>query len=519
MIAKKDVILAVSSGLLPVLAFPSLNLYPIAFIALVPLLISLQGKDLKAAFYLGMISGFVYFLGTVYWVSHSMHVYGYIPIVVTLFAVVVLCMYLALYVGIFSLLFAYLKSGPQVPASLVAPLLWVSLEFLRTYALTGFPWSVLGYTQYEFLTLIQIADITGIYGVSFMVVAVSGMIFDIILCGRERSSRHPGAGRPVAVSIVFTAAIIIFALVYGVAELNSKENGRKIKASVIQGNIPQDRKWDPEFQHDVMERYQKLTNEVNAENPDLIIWPESALPFIFGYQEALTRKVVDFQKQRGSYLLFGSVTGKGGNQASSKLANSAVLLSPEGDVVSTYDKMRLVPFGEYVPLKKFLPFIEKMVVAVGDFVPGKEYIVMNTPFAKIGNLICYEIVFPGLVREFVDRGANVLVTITNDAWFGRTSAPYQNFSMAVFRAVENRVPVVRSANTGISGFIGPQGRIVNKSEIFVEASLTESVPIGKGKSIYTKVGDVFAWSCMAGSLLMIIIRIFQGKNVKQTAAG
>jgi apolipoprotein N-acyltransferase len=519
MISKKDLILALSSGLLLVLAFPPLNVYPVAFIALVPLLLSLQGKDLKAAFYLGMMSGFIYFLGTVYFVSHSMHVYGYVPVVITLFAVVVLCMYLALYVGVFSLLFRYLRDKSQMPASIIAPLLWVSLEFLRTYALTGFPWSVLGYTQYTFLTLIQIADITGIYGISFLVVAVSGMLSDIILYRREQNSKSPGVRWPVAASIVFTSIIIIFTLFYGVAKLDVEENKEQIKASVIQGNIPQDHKWDLEFQHDVIRRYQELAKEANAENPDLIIWPESALPFIFGYQEALTGDVVEFQKQLGSYLLFGSVTGKGGTQKSSRLANSAVLLSPQGDVLSIYDKMHLVPFGEYVPLKKFLPFIEKIVMAVGDFEPGKEYVVMDTPFAKIGNLICYEIIFPGLVREFVVRGANVLVTITNDAWFGRTSAPYQHFSMAVFRAVENRVPVVRSANTGISGFIDAKGRIVNKSEIFVEASLTETVPLGKDKSMYTKVGDVFAWLCMAGSLLMIVIRIFQGRKVEKAAAG
>jgi apolipoprotein N-acyltransferase len=519
MISKKDIILALSSGLLLVLAFPPLNVYPVAFIALVPLLVSLQGKDPKAAFYLGMISGFVYFLGTVYFVSHSMHVYGYVPVVITLFAVLVLRMYLALYAGVFALLFAYLKSGSQVPASIIAPLLWVSLEFLRTYALTGFPWSVLGYTQYSFLSLIQIADITGIYGISFLLVAVNGMLFDINYYRREQDTKRSGTRRPMAASIVFTVTMVIFTLFYGVVKLDVEENKEQIKASVIQGNIPQDKKWDREFQHDVIRKYQRLTKEVNAENPDMIIWPESTLPFIFGYQEDLTGHIIDFQKQLDTHLLFGSVTNRGSKQGTSKLANSAVLLAPQGDVVSVYDKMHLVPFGEYMPLKEYLPFLEKIVVAVGDFVPGKEYVVMETPFAKIGNLICYEIIFPGLVREFVNRGANVLVTITNDAWFGRTSAPYQHFSMAVFRAVENRVPVVRSANTGISGFIDPKGRIVNKSEIFVEASLTETVPLGKEKSMYTKVGDAFAWLCMAGSLLMIAIRIFQGRNVEQDSAG
>jgi len=195
-----------------------------------------------------------------------------------------------------------------------------------------------------------------------------------------------------------------------------------------------------------------------------------------------------------------------------RLSNSAVLLSPDGAIISTYDKIHLVPYGEYVPLRSLFPFIEKITVGIGDFLPGEDPVVMKTPFAKIGTLICYEIIFPGLVRKFVDRDANVLVTITNDAWFGRTSAPYQHFYMAVFRAVENRVPVVRAANTGISGFIDSRGRIIRKSDIFVEATLTENVAIGNKKSFYTKHGDMFAYVCIACSLLMLINRLLHEKR-------
>jgi len=510
MISRRDTIFALFSGLFPVLAFPPLNMYPVAYFAFVPLLISLRGKGLRAAFSLGLITGFVYFLGTVYWVSHSMRVYGHVPLPATLFAVVLLCGYLALYAGVFALLFAYLSPLRRFPAAVTAPMLWVSLEFARTYALTGFPWSVLGYSQYSFLTVIQIADITGVYGVSFLLMAVNGMLFDLVgYKSHHAGEPPPPAGRLIA-GTVFTFLLVALVVVYGVTKLGKGESGPQVRASVIQGNIPQDRKWDRAFQNDVIERYETLSVEARAGHPDLIIWPESALPFIFGYQKDLTEKIIDFEKQLGTYLLFGSVTGSGG----SMLANSAVLLSPEGDVLSKYDKIHLVPFGEYVPLRQFLPFIDKLVVAVGDFEPGREYVVMDTSFGKIGNLICYEIIFPGLVRAFVHRGANVLVTITNDAWFGRTSAPYQHFSMAVFRAVENRVPVIRAANTGISGFIDPEGRILKKSGIFVEATLTESVPLGRGQSVYTKAGDVFAWLCAACSLVLLIgVLLVRGRTM------
>ena len=178
-----------------------------------------------------------------------------------------------------------------------------------------------------------------------------------------------------------------------------------------------------------------------------------------------------------------------------------------------YDKMHLVPYGEYVPLRKFFPFIEKLTVGIGDFYSGKEPVVMETPFAKIGNLICYEIIFPGLARQLTDRGANVLVTITNDAWFGHTSAPYQHFSMAVFRAIENRVPVARAANTGISGFIDSHGRIIKKSDIFVESAMTESISLGDEKSFYTRNGDLFAYFCIFSSVVLITRRLL-GKDQK-----
>ncbi|NOZ69813.1 MAG: apolipoprotein N-acyltransferase, partial [Deferribacteres bacterium] len=162
---------------------------------------------------------------------------------------------------------------------------------------------------------------------------------------------------------------------------------------------------------------------------------------------------------------------------------------------------------------RFFPFIEKLTAGTGDFLAGKETVVMKTPYAKIGNLICYEIIFPGLVRKFAERGADVLVTITNDAWFGRTSAPYQHFAMAVFRAVENRVPVVRAANTGISGFIDSRGRIISKSDIFVEAVLTEDIARGGGKSLYTRYGDLFAYSCVLIAVLLLAVNMFSsGKD-------
>jgi apolipoprotein N-acyltransferase len=507
-----DVIAAVTSGILLILSFPSFDYYPLAWIAIVPLLVTLLGKNTGASFILGMITGFVYFLGTVYFVSHSMHFYGNLSVFVSVIILILLCIYLSVYIGLFSAFFNYISETSRVPALFVAPVLWVSLEYLRTYALTGFPWALIGYSQYKFISLIQISDMTGVYGVSFLVAALNGAFFDVAVSWPKRTGQMPLFGRwPMTVGIGVLALLLLASVIYGMGKLKNEFNTAQfVKASVVQGNIAQGIKWDSRFRSEVIETYKRLTLTASSADPDIIIWPESAMPFTFGNNKALTGEIIEFQKSIGVHLLFGSNTVKSVN----RMSNSAVLLSPEGNVMSVYDKIHLVPYGEYVPLRSVLPFVNKLTAGIGDFIPGKEPSVMETPFAKIGNLICFEIIFPGLVRKFADRGANMLITITNDAWFGRTSAPYQHFSMAVFRAVENRVPIARAANTGISGFIDSKGRIINQSDIFNETVLTEKLSLGNKKSFYTMYGDVFAWFCIVSAVILILNRVF-ASNIRR----
>jgi len=507
---KKELILPVISGILLVLSFPPFNLYPLAWVSLAPLLLAIKDRDTKRTFNSGLVTGSVYFLGTVYWVFHSMYVFGNIPAVASLFLVILLCLYLSLYIGAFSVLFNLMYVRVHLPAMIIAPVLWVTLEYARTYIITGFPWSLIGYSQYSFLPLIQISDITGVYGISFLVAAVNGLIFDLMR-QRKTGMSEVSSRKYVISGAIALALIIIASLVYGLAKLKHNDQGNSITVTVLQGNIDQDKKWDRNYQREVVDTYKDLTLAAAAEKPDLVVWPESALPFIFGYDEVLTNEVRDLQKQINSHMLIGSVLLKGSEKGKSLLSNSVIMLSPGTDAIEVYDKIHLVPFGEYVPLGNVFPFIKKLVVAIGDFVQGKDVTVMNTPFAKIGNLICYEIAFPGLVRKFIDKGANLIVTVTNDAWFGRTSAPYQHFSMAVFRAIENRVPVARSANTGISGFIDSRGRIIQKSDIFVKASLTKKIYVGNEKSFYAGHGDVFAYACLIITSIMFMAGIVSKK--------
>ncbi|MEC4676369.1 MAG: apolipoprotein N-acyltransferase [Nitrospirota bacterium] len=498
------------SGILIVAAFPVFDLYLFAWIAFVPLMLALWKENPAQAFVSGFIFGITYFFGTLYWIYYSINYYGGASFLSSILIVVLLCCYLALYPAVFSWLFCVLFKRTRLPALLLAPILWVVLEFLRSYLFTGFPWSSIGYSQYNFLSMIQISDITGIYGISFLILSVNGAVVDFILL-RKRVSEMPLF--PLAYTVVgFSVLLLLLILTfgYGTWRLGQDRPGGVVKVGVIQGNIEQDKKWEPLYQKEVLDTYIGLSGEVAGPSPDLVIWPETALPFIFGYDAENTAKLLDFQKGLGSYLLFGSITVKAETGEGPLLANSALLLDPEGKIVYKYDKIHLVPFGEYVPLKRILFFLNKMVAGIGDYAPGDQYLKAETEFGDFATLICYEIIFPGMVRKFYTSGGDFMVTITNDAWFGKTAGPYQHFSMAVFRAIENRKPLVRAANTGVSGFIDSSGRILARTSLFQRQILTGGIKTDGTMTVYTKYGDLFSYLCIVMSVILIInIRIWR----------
>jgi apolipoprotein N-acyltransferase len=350
-----------------------------------------------------------------------------------------------------------------------------------------------------------------VYGVSFLILLVNAALAEFIAVRKS----YPG--------LLIALAVMLLALGYGSVKLRHPEQRAGITISVVQGNIEQDKKWDPAFQRETLAVYKQLTREALSEQPDLVIWPETSVPFYFNGvapgDQALTADLAGFVKENRVPLLFGSATYEVKPNRRIIGRNSAFLLSADGQVEATYHKIHLVPFGEYVPLKHVLFFVDKMVQTIGDFQAGDDYTVMRVPYGhtdtKLGTLICYEIIFPDLVRRFVDKGANVITTITNDAWFGKTAAPYQHFSMAVLRAVENRVPIARAANTGISGFIDAQGHILAASGIFTRTHLTRTLVPGAEKTFYTRFGDLFSYACVLASLLMLAWP--GGKSAQDTA--
>jgi apolipoprotein N-acyltransferase len=491
---KSQLVLAAISGLLMIAAFPKLDQGWLAWVALVPLLLALRQTDWRRGLVTGLVTGLVCNLGLMYWTVLTMHVYGQLPLFLSIGLLFLLAAYMALYVGAF---------GMAVPAicrlpwhlTVVAPALWVALELLRGRLFTGFPWELLGYSQHDALWVLQCADLFGVYGISALIVLVNAALALAVLHWLEKAWQAVMVLRSMAIRTgILTAGLLVAVCVYGIVRIHTIDTetaaADKITVAVVQGNIDQAHKWDPGFQLLTTAKYKNLSMQAAAGKPDLIVWPETATPFYFLHAPLLSRMVIEGIKEAGTHFIIGSPSvTRSGDSDTISYHNSAYLVGPNGDTLGKYDKVHLVPFGEYVPLKRFLPFLGKMVAQVGDFKPGRPGTTLPWADHPIGMLICYEVIFPELVGALVDNGARILVNITNDAWFDRTSAAYQHFSMAVFRAVENRRMLVRAANTGISGYIDPCGRIVSATGLFEDAVAAAPVALLQSTSWYSRRGD------------------------------
>jgi apolipoprotein N-acyltransferase len=318
--------------------------------------------------------------------------------------------------------------------------------------------------------------------------------------------------------VIITVIFLLGFLIYGYGKMKAIDRqmiqNPSLKIGLVQGNIDQSIKWDESFQKETLKIYDRLSLRVSEEKPDLIIWPETATPFFFQDAKEYQPLVLDIPIKANTFLLFGTPSYKI-QKGKVNHYNSAYLLSPSGELVGKYDKIHLVPFGEYVPMQDLLFFIGSLGEGIGDFKSGEEVYNFTIPQGRFGVLICFEIIFPDLCRRFVKKGANFLITMTNDAWFGKTSAPYQHFSMATFRAVENRVFIARAANTGITGFIDPRGKILKQGGIFTEEAMNGMIRLSKDKTFYTLHGDVFAWCCSAFSIFLLAWPLFQkSKNIR-----
>lgn len=482
----RSTLIALGSGLLLALAFPQLSLAPLAWVALVPMVLVMERHPFRSGFAAG-----VGFFGLVlYWLNIVMTTYGQMHPVFSLAAYLLLVLYLALFFGAATWAACRLREHLGWSITLTLPVFWVGFEFIRSFLFSGFPWASLGYSQISLLPLVQSADLTGVYGISFLLLLSNAALAQLI---QARRTRRPLPWLGLGVTLLLFAANAG----YGLLRLQQDLDGREqtVKVGLIQGNIDQAVKWDPGYQQTTVERYGQLSRQLVAESAvDLIIWPESATPFYFQEGGPLASQVSAVAGDTGTELLFGSPAYEI-DTSRPRYLNSAFMLSAQGEVLGRSDKIHLVPFGEYVPLGRYLPFINKLVVGIGDFSPGT---VNPLPLGEnlVGVLVCFEGIFPELARDYVREGSQLLINITNDAWFGRSSAPAQHLAMTRFRALENRIWVARAANTGISALIAPSGRLTLETPIFETLAVSGTVGLGAQPTIYTRFGDLLPVFCL-----------------------
>ena len=497
----KDYLKAILTGLLLAFTFPKFNLEFLSWFAFVPLFFAIYTGNARRAMKLGFVAGLVFYFITLSWVTNTLINYGNIPTVVSWLILSLLVAYLSLYVGLFAYGLNRFSKGHPVNIFLLAPVTWTALEYLRsTHSIYGFSWQGLGYSQFQSLPVIQMASITGVYGISALIVLVNAGLFVLIHPAFEKYPVWRNLRKRIAVS---TFLFLLLCVGYGKWTLNQEPvySTPPVRVGLIQGNIPQAIKWDPDYRNDVLQRYRNLTLKAAAFKPDLMVWPEAVTPFFFGRDVSGTRYVLDTVQQAQTPLVLGSPAVKEtesvlNQNAPRRLYNSAYFVSP-GKKLERYDKIHLVPFGEFVPFRSILFFIDKMVANIGDFERGEGAKVFRLGDHGFAVSICFEIIFPDLVRQSVKQGAGYLVNITNDAWFGKSAASYQHMSMVAMRAVENRVPIVRAANTGISGTIDAYGRIIDATEIFEEEWLIAAIhPQTAEPGFYSSYGDIFSQMCL-----------------------
>jgi apolipoprotein N-acyltransferase len=493
--------LACLSGTLLVLSFPPLRLGALAWIALVPLLVVLDGRAPRVAFALSYLAGLVFTVGTFAWIWS---VPGY-----NLLDEVLLALYLGVYMAVWGSATAWVRRRTALPLALVAPVLWVALEYIRSnLSFLSLPWMLLGHTQHASIPTIQIASLTGVYGLTFLIVLVNVALAESVRYARGRVTarvRVPG-GTLIAAGLLLSATWL-----YGVSVTRTALGPERIAAALVHTSVPRDLKWDLAQRRSILERNEALTRMAAGSTPQLIVWPETAVPGDVLHHAPLRLRVGQTAREANTTLLVGSAEHAKftDRRLMHQRYNSMYLVSPTGEIVGQYRKITLVPFGEYEPLQGVIRWPKAIAAAMGSHLAGDRHTVFSLGSVHFSAVVCWEIVFPDLVRRFVQGGARFIVNASNEAWFAGSAMPDQMLAISVFRAVENRTAVARSANFGISAIIDPYGRISRRfpgagpNGVQGDGVLTGDIPLAGSGTLYTRHGDVFALACSVAVLVML----------------
>jgi apolipoprotein N-acyltransferase len=542
--------LAVVSGFLLVLALPNWSLWSLGWVGVAPLIMAVaREQKFWRSFWLGLTTGVIFYAGSSPWITYSMNNYGGIPLWLCYILLIIIAVILASFMALFAGVLGYTIKSFGGWAILSAPVLWAASEWLRLQ-LTGMGWNALGYSQAFQPILIQISRFGGVYLVSAFLVSMStAIVFSLIYLGYRRGW------------VVFTIAglLAVGIMVDGKLRMPFKPSAQPIKVVAVQPSIPIDGNWsDDNFETQMMLRHITLSEEelkellpgriqagevqldppinkpaANAANNSgnlsngfaasrtLVIWPESPINFHYEKDEVLRSRLTSFTRRHNVYLLLNSwgVPPEGTNVEG--ITNSALLISPSGELISRYDKIALMPFGEYVPARGWIPFMDKIPALVADIVPGKNFTLQEVAGAKLGTMICFEVTRPEIARRFRNEGASVFVQLSNESWFGPTSAARQVLSQTVFRAVENDIDLIRVTNSGLSAEITSYGEVIDETQMFQPITRSWSVDTveevrSKPATFYTRYGDVFAIACTTlGGMFLIVAIVYERLKKKE----
>jgi apolipoprotein N-acyltransferase len=487
--------------------------WPLLFIALVPLFLAIiKSPTKKQVLVRAIVFSLVYYLLLLYWIIIVLVRYGGLPVFLAVPALFLLAAYMSLYpVSVALLMRGVAEKSGHVFLLLFVPTLWVGFDWLRSFLFSGFPWMDMGYGLWQETYLIQLASVFGHHGITFCLV-FSNIVLTLVFHYRREYRIRVYAAAALAVLVVVLPGYSFLCLKSGEKRVDVTYSA---EIGAVQGNILQDQKWSEDLKEKTVGKYLHLSQSIDDfSHLDLIVWPETALPFYPAIAPEFGA-VVRFLEQKHIPILTGSPWYEvvESDKPEYRYYNSAILLGSDRRLLGRYNKSHLVPYGEYVPLKEYMGFIQPLVETVGDFTPGK----VETPLAvgkvRAGILLCYESIFPDIARKWVNQKANVLVNLTNDAWYGKSSAPYQSFGMTVFRAVETGRSVVRAANTGISGVVDPFGRVVVMSDIFVPWAGKARVPLSEYITFFVRLGWLFGPVCffMAVLLSVKVLLVKKGK--------
>jgi apolipoprotein N-acyltransferase len=486
-----SIVISLISGIALAFAFPKANLHWLAWFSLAPLMYYTYDPRWKRALICGLAFGVGFFGTLIYWLV----VFGTLPWVA-------LAVFQSLFIIGFVLAARLMGQGMGLWARFVLlPAMWLTFEWVRSLGMFGFTWGDIGYSQYKVLPLIQIASVTGVWGLSFLLAMSNAALSNLLTARKARTGQAVAHGQ-IAIVLLLAVATVV----YGLASLGrpAVDSGNKLRAAVIQGNVDQGMVVDSGYTDRTWQAYSALTLRAGRHGADIVVWPETVVP---GYARDwyVRNRLESLAAQSRSHLLVG-----GWDQDSArKVYNSVFLIAPKGGITGRYAKVHLVPFGEYVPARKYLPFLEAYHVTAYDTSPGAGFEPVRTGRYNVGVAICFESIFPEISRRLVRAGADVLCVITNDCWYDKTAAAEQHMEFCVFRAVENRRWLMRGATTGISCIIDPQGRIVSRAGARHSAIVQADIRTISYKTFYSRHGD---WLVYSSHLLLILLLILLLSN-------